>query len=81
MVLKKGLLTELEKKNFSERQYFLGGRACFGWVGRSTAKQQFFKVRLKIQSNRNCLVLQYFAQLVSYFYIVNSFTVMIIFNH
>ena len=38
MILKKGLLTELEKKKFSERQYFLGGGGGGGyglfWVGR-----------------------------------------------
>ena len=33
MILKKGLLTELEKKKFSERQYFFGGYGLF-WVGR-----------------------------------------------
>ena len=47
VILKKGLLTELEKKQkrFSERQYFFGGRACFGWVARNTANN-FFKVGL-----------------------------------
>ena len=46
MILKKGLLTELEKKKlrkkFSERQYNFLGRACFGWIGRSMANQHFF---------------------------------------
>ena len=46
MILKKGLLTELErkkKKKDSQKdntQHFLG-RACFGWVGRSTENQHF----------------------------------------
>ena len=39
MILKKGLLTELEKKKDS---HFLG-RACFGWVGRSTENQQILR--------------------------------------
>ena len=51
LMILKGLLTELEKnlkKKISERQYIFGvGRACFGWVGRSTANQLFFKVGLK----------------------------------
>ena len=50
MILKKGLLTELEKKikkkeNYRKAIIFLGW-ACFGWIGRSTANQNFFKVRL-----------------------------------
>ena len=47
MILKKCLLMELEKnlkKKILRKAIFLGGRACFGWVGRSTANQHFFKV-------------------------------------
>ena len=54
MILKKGLLTELEgekkdsQKAFKGNIFFLwggggGGRACFGWVGRSTTNQHFFR--------------------------------------
>ena len=48
MILKKGLLTKLEKnkKKILERQSIFSGRACFGWGGRSTANQHFFKVGL-----------------------------------
>ena len=52
IILRKGLLTELEKnkkikkKRFSERQQHFLGRACFGWVYRSTENQHFFKVSL-----------------------------------
>ena len=66
MILKKSLLTELEKKNkktFSERQFFWGG-ACFGWVGRSTANQRFLRsVRALAPvfwSNDGCFNLHYF---------------------
>ena len=33
MILKNGLLTELEKKKVSQKSTIFGGRACFGWVG------------------------------------------------
>ena len=52
MILKKSLLTELEKKKKIKKKKirrktitFLS-RACFGWVGRSTENQHFFKVVL-----------------------------------
>ena len=46
MILKKGLLTELEKNLKKKKDSQNGnkksfGRACFGWVGRSTANQHF----------------------------------------
>ena len=44
MILKKGLLTEFEKNyktKIIRKAIFWGGRACFGWVGRSTANQHF----------------------------------------
>ena len=48
MILKKGLLTELEKnlktkKKILRKTIIFGGRACFGWVGRSTANHQIFQ--------------------------------------
>ena len=52
MILKKSLLTELEKKI---RKAIFFGRACFGWVGRSTANQHFLKVGL-IVDMRKCLL-------------------------
>ena len=45
MILKKGLLTDLEKENRRMTISFWG-RACFGWVCRSTANQHFSKVGL-----------------------------------
>ena len=44
MILKKGLLTELEGEKKILRMAIFFGRSCFGWVGRSTANQPFFKV-------------------------------------
>ena len=44
MILKKGLLTELEKKKISRKAMKFLGRACFGWVGRSKENQHYFKV-------------------------------------
>ena len=43
MILKTGLLTELEKKSKKNlrKAIIFGGSACFGWVGRSTANQYF----------------------------------------
>ena len=51
MILKKGLLIELEGEKKDSQKAFKGnnsfrGRACFGWVGRSTKNQHFFKVGL-----------------------------------
>ena len=51
MILKKDLLTELEKKYKKDSQKgnnYLGGggMACFARVSRSTANQHFFKVGL-----------------------------------
>ena len=50
MILKKGLLTESEKfkkkKKDSQKGYFFFGRACFGWVGRSSANQHFLRSAL-----------------------------------
>ena len=50
MILKKGLLTELEKnykKKYQKGISFLGGRVHFGWVGRSTANQDFLRSALQ----------------------------------
>ena len=42
MILKKGLLTEIERKlKKNSQQGNNWGRACYEWVGRSTANQQF----------------------------------------
>ena len=46
MILKKDLLTEYEKKKILRKAIMFFGRACFGWVGMSTANQHFLKVGL-----------------------------------
>ena len=35
-----------KKKKILRKAIIFGGRACFGWVGGSTANQHFFKVGL-----------------------------------
>ena len=47
LILKKSLLTEFEKrKKILRKAMIFWGRACFGWVDRSTANQHFFQVGL-----------------------------------
>ena len=48
MILKKGLLTELEKNKKKNiiKAIFFGGRACFVVVGRSTENLFFLKFGL-----------------------------------
>ena len=59
MILKKDLLTELEKnkkikkKDSQKDNNIFLGRACFGWVGRSTENQHFFKVGLTWKHKKN----------------------------
>ena len=36
----------LKKKDSQKGNNFFGGRACFGWVGRSTANHHFLKIGL-----------------------------------
>ena len=51
MMLKKGLLTKLEKKKILRQAIQFLSRACFGWVGRSTANQHFF-LRLALKGDK-----------------------------
>ena len=59
MILKNGLLTKLEKirkKQILKKVItFFGGRACFGWVCRSTTNQQFVSSTLSFQKRPNYL--------------------------